>query len=292
MLLWTTDTHFDFLDRLPSREVGIKYFCEYILKNENPAASGLIITGDISNGEFLCNNLKTLAENFPKPIYFILGNHDYYYSSFGEIDKKVGNLSQKINNIHWLEKGYVIHNRLPIIGVGGWYDAYHGNVNGGVVLNDWFEINNLAPVARARDLLIQQCRDRTKKHTENLGKMLEEVVKNEQSNSIIICTHVPPFPESSVYQGKQSGPGWLPWFTNETLGRLLVLFAEEYTNKTFIVLCGHSHGSGFFEKRNNLVIFTGRARYGFPDLAGFVDISSKVIHAFDCSNNNLEFKFR
>jgi hypothetical protein len=48
----------------------------------------------------------------------------------------------------------------------------------------------------------------------------------------------------------------------------MVQLACEFPQVNFTVLCGHSHGEGFYSAATNLDVYTGRAQYGLPELAG------------------------
>jgi predicted MPP superfamily phosphohydrolase len=71
-ICWTTNLYLNFLC-----SIGIEDFCKEILAID---ADAILITGDISTPGILCSQLKYLVEALKKPIYFILGNHDYYGS--------------------------------------------------------------------------------------------------------------------------------------------------------------------------------------------------------------------
>ena len=83
-IAWVTDIH---LDRLNERD-----YLEYneYLQELNP--DGLIISGDIAEGQKVCQSLKDFDELFDFPIYFVLGNHDFYFNTFAEKEKKVRDL--------------------------------------------------------------------------------------------------------------------------------------------------------------------------------------------------------
>jgi hypothetical protein len=62
----------------------------------------------------------------------------------------------------------------------------------------------------------------------------------------------------------------------------------------FTVLCGHCHSPGIYRHAANLVVYTAKAKYGIPDLAGTLDLKNKSISAFDHNGKNLvsDFKIR
>ena len=81
---WTTDIHLNFL-----KEKRRKVFFREI-SAQNPDM--VFITGDIAEAPTLSFHLQEMAECIQKPLYFVLGNHDYYYGSIEDVpdcNKKV-----------------------------------------------------------------------------------------------------------------------------------------------------------------------------------------------------------
>ena len=86
--LWMTDLH---LDRASS--TTRKRFFNTLASTPFDAA---MITGDISNADGVCSDLLELGGACgERKVYFVLGNHDFYGSSFGEVDKDQYRLSSK-----------------------------------------------------------------------------------------------------------------------------------------------------------------------------------------------------
>lgn len=263
-----------------------KIFAEYMAA-ENPEAEALIITGDISHAKGIENHLKELAAGFQKPIYFVLGNHDYYYSSFDDVDARVARVVKNLPNVHWLNKGWHEHNGVVIVGTNGWYDAYHGNTYTKAHLNDFYEIKDLMPGIHYHDLLLQLVRARAGKESDQLAKLLKDACETD-SEVIIVATHVAPYPEAAWYNGQPSEREMMPWFSSASTGAVLDIYSKKYPEKTFIVLCGHCHDSGIYQRRENMIVYTGRARYRHPDLAGMIDTQNRKLWAYDSVSQKVE----
>jgi predicted phosphohydrolase len=282
MLLWLTDPHLNFL-RLPD---GAYQFAK-CLHEENPNADGLIITGDISSGESLEKHLIQLSQGFPKPIFLILGNHDYYHSSFQCIDDLVTRVTKKFDNLHWLNKGNYTYNGISIVGICGWYDARHGNTNSRVELADFRLIEDLIAGWSNRDLMIELVRKRAAKEAKRLDELLQEV----DTEVVLIATHISPYLQSCWHEGKISDREWLPWFCSRATGEVIDKYVENHPEKKFIVLVGHGHSPGIYERRDNLVVYTGAAKYGFPDLAGKIDVVNGNIEIQNEQGIKVNIKF-
>ena len=80
-LIWTTDIHLDFVD-----PVKLDAFCCRITVLKPDV---VLIGGDIAESMNLVNILLTLERQIKCPIYFVLGNHDYYHGSIGDVREQV-----------------------------------------------------------------------------------------------------------------------------------------------------------------------------------------------------------
>ena len=285
-ILWGTDWHLNFL----SKEDGAFQFAK-CLTEENPDADGLIITGDISSGEVFEEHLTQLSKGFPKNIFFILGNHDYYNSSFKEIDELVTGLTKKYDNLHWLNAGSYCYKNISIVGVCGWYDLRYGNTQTEVMLNDFRLIEDLWAGLNMRDLAIEMSRKQAAKEADRLDELLFQEICDVDSDVVLIATHVSPYVESCWHDGEPSNRNWLPWFTSRATGDVIDKYAENHPEKKFIVLCGHSHSPGIYERRDNLVVYTGGARYYLPELAGKIDVDNKKIEVTNHIGRKVERTF-
>lgn len=288
-ILWTTDIHLNFLKQRDAVFRFAKYLAE-----ENPNADGLIITGDISDGNLLEEHLTQLTKGFPKPIFFCLGNHDYYHSSFAKIDDLVTGLTKKFDNLHWLNQcshTYYGVSIVSIVGVCGWYDARQGNSQTRVELSDFTLIEDLWGGLNYRDLMIDLVRQRAAKEAERLDQLLFQEVCNVDADVVLVATHISPYPGSCWHEGKQSDREWLPWFCSHVTGEVIDKYAENHPEKKFIVLCGHGHSPGIYERRENLVVYTGGAKYCFPELAGKIDVECGEIEILNHLGNKTKKKF-
>jgi len=265
---WITDPHFDHMN-----DDDVLNFIDLLSNIQN--IKGIIITGDISNATQLKKHLIGLSK-LTIPTYFVAGNHDYYKGSFSNVDNLLFEMNSQYDNLYWLNAGEVeIDSGAVITGVGGWYDAYYGDTNTRMELNDFYLIEELVPGKKFRNLLIELVRQRARSEVEVLRSQLDRVC--ERYKRVIIATHVPPYPESSLYRGKVNDDYAAPWFISRLMGELLVDYAERYREVEFIVLCGHSHHPAEFRKRDNLIVYTGLAKYDNPGVAGVFEDNKMMI---------------
>lgn len=259
-LVWCTDIHLDFL-----RPYGAQAaFGEY-LGDEYPDAKACIITGDISETPTLENHLGEFEEGFQSPVYFVLGNHEYYKGSFEKTEKIASNF------YGWLER----HNSIEVtkhcalIGTEGWYDGLAGFPKARFAMSDWTEIKDLKCLID-RDHLLSVCQTRS----DSLAKLAAAKIEKafETYKLVIFATHYPPFEGACWHEGQVSDNLHLPWFTSILMGRALEQVAKEHPNNKLLVLCGHTHSSGVYDHLPNLKVLTGEAVYGAPDVAGVLTV--------------------
>jgi len=283
-LLFCTDLHTNFL----RQKDGAFRFVKNLVIN-NPKADGLIITGDISSGEVLEDHLTQIAQGFSGHIYMVTGNHDYYNSSFKDIDNLIPKLTDKFSNLHWLNQGWVSYKGISIVGVGGWYDAYYGNSNTQVRISDFNLIEELKHAHL--DLIIKLVRSRAKREADRLDELLADEILVDNRDVVLVATHIPPYPEASWHEGKVSDRDWLPWFSSASTGLVLDKYSSEYPNKKFVVLTGHGHSPGIYKRSSNLVIYTGGAKYYSPELAGIIDVVGGKISTYNSFAEKVEMNF-
>lgn len=272
---WCTDIHLDWLDSDESRIVA---FTEDLIKT-NP--QGIFITGDISTARRVVYHLSVLDRIAQRPIYFVLGNHDYYGGSIDDVRKQMKDLS----NISPFLKYLPTTNYVPltpttaVLGHDGWYDALNGNwQTSNFMMNDWPSIQEFFPHAqgmragRRPDMpnivaLSRKLAHEGVTHVQNGIKAATRYHKN-----LIILTHYPPFAESHIHEGKRGDDYAQPWFTSKMMGDMLLDAARAYPQTKFMVLAGHTHGKFDGKITDNLHVHVGGADYGNPGLANLIDI--------------------
>jgi predicted phosphohydrolase len=257
-IAWTTDIHLDFV----ADSNQIEQFCQSIVE---PNPDVVLIGGDIAVAATLEESLLMLAKYLQHPIYFVLGNHDFYKSSIAGVRAKIAQLTQRAARLHWLSNSGVIEltPQTGLLGHDGWADGRLGNrVRSDVVLNDYFliqEFVGLAPLPRFAKL-------------SELGDEAAHYLRHQLHSAVtrfpnlILLTHVPPFKEACWFEGRISDDDFLPHFTCSAVGDVLVAIMQAHPGCQLTVLCGHTHGEGEATILPNLLVKTGGAEYGKPRL--------------------------
>jgi len=253
-LAWLTDIH---LDQVTDLEV------RWLAARARAVSDACVITGDISNAAKLSDDLLMFARHYEGTVHFVLGNHDYYGSTFLTVNERMVELDRR-TRMTWLERSspVVLTEETELCGIGGWYDAEYGHgMQSQVQLNDFAAIYDLKMACLARRLY-SKLRALAKAAADDA----EAQLRRTRAREVIFATHVPPFPENSVYAGKQSDDHFLPYFTSKAMGDMLLRVAASLPHQRFTVLCGHSHGRATHQPLPNLVCHTGAAEYGSPEV--------------------------
>lgn len=262
MLLWLTDIHLNCLPLPSSAEELGKY-----LRFENPGLTGVVLTGDICEGPLWCETFNSFLKGIGVPVYFVAGNHDYVGS--GWMLRGILWKSYEGTQARYLPlEGPIEFPTFTLVGVDGWYDASYGNPFSDYSFGEWWGIQELIPGAYYKPLLIEICRKKAIGEAARLESYLKSAVK--LGKPIVVATHVPPYPEASLYEGNPSPRESLPWFVNGNLGMLLRDFAEAHPDLPVTVLCGHTHSKASFEPLPNLTVLVGGACYGNPEVSGLI----------------------
>lgn len=95
-IAWLTDIHLNFL-KVEAR----KKFYRQIVET---SADRILINVDIAEAKDVCEILHEFSTYTNKPIYFVLGNHDYYFGSVNSVREKVRALCAQNKNLIWLEE--------------------------------------------------------------------------------------------------------------------------------------------------------------------------------------------
>ncbi len=264
-LAWITDPHFDHAKLETWRD-----WAEELLSHQ---PDGLIMTGDLSEGDDVSYQLQCLAETFARPIYFVLGNHDFYGKTIGETRRRMIELCRDSDHLHYLtDTGPIsLAENCVLVGDDGWGDATQGDYAGSIVrLNDFALIEDFraADPSSWQAMLQQEGRQSAERLRQKLNSLPESV------KHVLIATHVPPFREACWYEGHTTNDDWAPFFVCGAVGDILMETAKANTDRMHTVLCGHTHHDGDAELLPNLVVHTGYSRYGTLDIESLIQVTT------------------
>jgi len=260
---WLTDIHLDWLDSpaeidaLAHRVLAFSPEC-------------VLLSGDISLAPELAGHLSALAERLRLPVFFVLGNHDFYGSSIEETRALARRLSAESPWLRWLtcSEPVELTATTGLIGHDGWGDGRLGNgVRSQILLSDFYLIDELSglisePGGLPTSALHAQLNALGDEAARHIARVLPAALA--RFRQVLLVTHVPPFRESCWHEGRISDDDWLPHFTCQAVGDVLLDVMTSHPAHELTVLCGHTHSPGLARIRPNLLVKTGGATYGVP----------------------------
>jgi predicted phosphohydrolase len=259
---WATDIHLNFLER-PARQA----FAETV-RAQSPDV--FLLAGDLAESHDFAPLMADFAAQLDLPIWYVLGNHDYYGAAVANVRARTRLVEQASPRLRWLpDHGVVaLTERTGLVGHDGWGDARHGSFETTrVMLNDFLRIEDLAREPRALRTNLQRLGDEAGEH---FARVLPEAL--ERFEHVLVVTHVPPFEASCTYQGKPGSAEWLPFFTCKAVGDRLREAMEARPDRKMTVLCGHSHDAASVDVLPNLCALTGGAEYGAPAPQAVIEV--------------------
>ena len=251
---WLTDLHLNFCNSEQVQELldGI----------DATEADAVLIGGDIGEAPDVIGYLKRFA-SLGRPVFFVLGNHDFYHGSIRQVRADVDDLCQDAENLYCLSTGGVIELTpdTALIGHDGWGDARVGDFdNSTVELNDYRLIKELSGIDKqTRKEVLRSLGDHAASY---VRRALPEALERYQH--VWFLTHVPPWREACWHEGRHSDDNWTPHFACGAGGEALREIMAEHPDRQLTVLCGHTHGKGETQVLSNLLAITGGAEYGRP----------------------------
>lgn len=267
-LAWTTDLH---LNSVPTQA-----WEQWIQKISSLDTDGLVITGDISEGDDVVRQLQRIASECNLPVYFILGNHDFYESTFQATRQNVIHACRDSGQLHYLTDlaALQVSTGTYLLGEDGWADGTVGNYEESTIhLNDFERIGDFK--AAGEFAWKQQLKHIGGASAKRLQTKLDELPPD--ARHVLVLTHAPPFREACWYEGKTTDDNWAPFFVAGQVGNTLMEFSRQRPECKVIVLCGHTHHAGVARMAANLLVYTGSAKHGQPDVEATISAASEAL---------------
>jgi Icc protein len=267
-LAWLTDIHLNFVDA-PT----IQRFLESVAAQ----ADAVAISGDIGESHDIYFYLRRIEEIVKKPIYFVLGNHDFFRGSISQVRRIVTEVAEESKYLKYLTATGVeeLTPRTAIIGHDGWADGRLGDIEkSDVILNDHLLITELAVCWNGVELDRQKLKPILAALADEAAWHFERVLEAAASTypNIIALTHVPPFREAAWHRGKPSDDNFLPYFASKAVGEVMKNVMQAHPQSNLVVLCGHTHGGGEIKVLENLRVMTGEAAHGKLRINGILEV--------------------
>jgi Icc protein len=259
---WATDVHLEF--------VTGKSRGRFVEALAATGADCVLLGGDIDHAGRTADTVAAIAEELERPVYFVLGNHDFYGVSIARTRAAVERRCRDHPLLTWLGAAGVVRltDSTALVGHDGWADGRLGDYEASQVdLNDYYLIEEFKGLDKAARLaMLHRLGAEAADH---FRAVLPEALGYRH---VVVLTHVPPFREACWHEGRPSDDMWLPHYSCAAAGEAIV-DAMRGRGEDMLVLCGHTHGQGEAQILPNLRVLTGGARYGDPRVQQVLEIA-------------------
>ncbi len=257
-ITWLSDIHLNFL----STE-GVREFLASVRQSQPDA---VLLGGDIGEAHDVVEYLTEIDDALGVPVYFVLGNHDYYHGSIRDVRAPVEQLCAGRPRLHYLsaiETPIELTGQVGLVGHDGWGDARLGDYeHSRVQMSDDLLIEDLRDLDRAaRRKVLEALGDEA---AAQLRRVLPMAL--DQFSHAVLLTHVPPLREACWHEGRLSDDEWAPFFTCAAVGAVVLDAMRSRPDRQMTLLCGHTHSGGECQPLPNLRILTAESIYGHPQI--------------------------
>lgn len=257
-IAWLTDIHLNFLS-----DAGVDEFLASVALARPDA---VLVGGDIGESPDICDYLERMRRILRAPIYFVLGNHDFYRGSIAETRRRVAQFCADRAELCYLttqDSAIELTSHVGLVGHDGWADGRAGDfARSTVSITDYRLIAELSSLdASARLQTLHLLGDEAARH---VCRVLPPAF--ERFRDVVLLTHVPPLREACWYDGRLSDDQWAPHFTCQAMGKAILEIMAARPRHRLTVLCGHTHGHGETQPALNVQIITGGTDYGHPTI--------------------------
>jgi predicted phosphohydrolase len=270
---WATDVHLDFVCSNPQNPQNTQRLVAFAQQLTAGDPTGILLSGDLSVARLLVFHLSVLERVVQRPIYFVLGNHDYYGANVDDVRKQMKELSNLSPFLRYMPTMpyYALTPTTAVVGHDGWYDALIGDWQGSnFVMTDWKAIGDFKPVSGNKATIVELARKLAFDGVTHVHNGIKQATRYHKH--IIVLTHFPPFRESHVHEGRVGDNNAQPWYTSKMMGDMLLDASRAFPQHTFQVLCGHTHGRWEGKVTGNLQVNVGGAEYDRPAVQGLVEV--------------------
>lgn len=265
-VVWLTDIHLIFLWDRDRQAFDPEYqlFVDEVLQTKPDA---VLLTGDITEAPQLVTFLERLERDFcGVPLYFVLGNHDFYYASIRQIRDEVQRFCRERPALHYLtadDEPVALTETVGLVGHDGWADGRFGELLWSMAkFNDYIYVEELREAGEdGRRRILNALGDEAAAH---VRRLLTSATR--QFSHVLLLTHVPPWLEVALKNGKVCDYHYAPHAASRAMGEAIVDVMRQAPDCQLTVLCGHTHHAAEYRPLPNVLALAGKAECGEPEV--------------------------
>ena len=239
--LWLTDLH---VDKLSAADYAGLINSIVAIK-----ADGLWLTGDLGDPPANWFFLETLLHQIKLPIYFVLGNHDYYQQRIADVRKKANQLMDTFKQAHYLtsEAAHIFDEHTLLVGVDGWANT----ADIPLTQPTWDSERIIDLQSPSLATLQQAMNKRAAVDALLLLKKCQQSI-GAATKRVYILTHVPPEQARRGQYPVKPVQARRAVYYSYTLGGVLDELRLQYPHIHFYVFSGHVHQNQLYTLGHNL----------------------------------------
>jgi predicted phosphohydrolase len=240
------------------------------------AADAVLVTGDFATAASLPRWLRAYRRMADRPLYFILGNHDFWGGRVAEVREEVRRLSAVTDGIVYLTAAdpVTLVPGVALVGHDGWYDARAGRwETPRFRMQDWDQVADFPPGA-SHEGIVAVARALADAAEADLVPKVEAAARDH--TTVLVATHVPPWPLPAGGRRHPDGEWIAPWYVARGLGGVLERLAADHPRVAFRVMAGHAHARREgIAIAPNLTCDVGGAQYGSPRIERVLELGER-----------------
>lgn len=246
-ILWLTDTHVDKISAENYQEL-----LDFIIASK---ADGMWLTGDIGDPPRNIEFLKALFERYKKPVFFVLGNHDFYKYKIADMRFKMTQLVKSYPLANYLSEtpGLDSDGHL-MVGM----DCFANTGQDIIQQMTWDSDHILDLDALNESHLTAQLNALAEKDAKRLLKKCQQQI-HTHIKKVSILTHVPPSDSMKGQFLVKPHQKNRSVFYSLTLSDVLHQLASDFPSVQFNVYSGHIHQTQLYQIAGNMMGHVAKA---------------------------------
>lgn len=222
---------------LSHKDAGL--WSQKLVRLADAKPDALFIAGDIADSHSVETALLSLESALSIPVFFVLGNHDYFGGTFDDVQSRIRRLAKKSTYLTWLQEAGVqrLTDDVAVIGHECWGDGQGDCRMTEEYFSDFRKIRDFDTLSASESWQLKGLL--AEKSAQALQKWARQAAR--EFSRVLILTHAPPFPEACYRrEGYPSEVVW-PFFCSVAAGSAIKDAASASPDTQFQVFSGHTH---------------------------------------------------
>jgi len=250
--------------------IQVMMLCEAI---DDANVDAIVINGNIAQPKEFSERISWFDYS-NKPLYFVLGPHDYSGQLVQTVREKMSTQYGKNKNCNWLTvtEPVKLSKTTALIGVDGWGDIRIGKkFHTKLLMTEHCRIDDLRQSTNKRDIL-WKLRSLAEADAKLAKKKLTSALK--RFKNVIFMSHIAPYANALLKDEQLPNEHLLPYYVSKCLGDVITDVAKQYTDNNITVLCSPTANNVVYKELDNVTVMTNIKRSnGFESLQRIIEVN-------------------